>query len=177
MKTNKPTFVPLAIYNSVSLSRLWSNAKCRLNFALGWFYRTDAAHTWRDFLRKNGGLKPQLPTVSDHLGMNDGVVPPLYRRRRKRWEKKSMDSPLTKYNRRTQPTIIIAMLQIEIISLWLSCWTKLSRWRFIMNRGPLLTSITRMQNISYNRCKYERPTCENVNGVWKECVVLVRCFM
>ena len=44
---------------------------------------TDAAHTWRDFFRRTGGLAPKLRQVACLLGANDSVSY-QYRRRRKR---------------------------------------------------------------------------------------------
>lgn len=51
--------------------------------------RTDAAHTWRNFLTQNGGLTPQLPVVAGQLTMDwndayDGTTPQRLRSRRKR---------------------------------------------------------------------------------------------
>lgn len=49
--------------------------------------RTDSAHTWRDFLRKNGGLAPKLPSVAGQLpagGGGGGVATPRLKSRRKR---------------------------------------------------------------------------------------------
>lgn len=49
--------------------------------------RTDAAHTWRDFLMQNGGLAPKLPIVTASLGMDPNAVISSRlqsRRRRKR---------------------------------------------------------------------------------------------
>lgn len=54
----------------------------------GWLAgRTDAAHTWRDFLMQNGGLAPKLPVVTASLGMDPNAVVTSQsqsRRRRKR---------------------------------------------------------------------------------------------
>ena len=53
----------------------------------GWLAgRTDAAHTWRDFLMQNGGLAPKLPVVTASLGMdpNSVVTSQLQSRRRRK---------------------------------------------------------------------------------------------
>jgi hypothetical protein len=47
--------------------------------------RTDAAHTWRNFLTQNGGLAPKLAPVVGHLTMsNDAAIPRLRSRRKRR---------------------------------------------------------------------------------------------
>lgn len=50
--------------------------------------RTDAAHTWRDFLTKNGGLAPKLQPVAGELpsgqGIGAGSPSRLHSRRRRR---------------------------------------------------------------------------------------------
>ena len=47
--------------------------------------RTDAAHTWRNFLTQNGGLAPKLPIIAGELGMNkQNITSSRLQSRRKR---------------------------------------------------------------------------------------------